>query len=216
MAVGTPGFDGRRLRAARRSAGLTQAQLAQQVGVPTTGVANWETGYRAPRADRLAELARLLGVPPSELTSVPTDRDAAIERLRLAAGQYAVAFDAAVDAGWGPADLERLGFPLLAPDVVLAGGRRPAVPGERAGSPPAAASTSLAQLRVFAGLLQDQAAARAGLTRTKYSALERGEIGSLSAQDSAALADAFGVDVEAVRAAHAVGRAAFLARPRTR
>ena len=215
MAVGTPGFDGRRLRAARRSAGLTQAQLARQLGVPTTGVANWETGYRAPRADRLAELARMLGVPPSELTSVPADRDAAIEQLRLAAGRYAVAFDAAVGAGCAPPDLERLGFPPPAPDDVLAGGLRPVTSGERAGSPPPAASTSLARLRVFAGLLQEQAAARAGLTRTKYSALERGEIASLSEHDSVALAEAFGVDAEAIQAAHAVGRAVYLARSRT-
>jgi transcriptional regulator with XRE-family HTH domain len=68
------------------------------------------------------------------------------------------------------------------------------------------------QLRVAAGLLQEQVAERARLTRTKYSALERGEIASLSTRDAAALADALGTTGEEIRSAHAVGRAAHLAR----
>ena len=71
---------------------------------------------------------------------------------------------------------------------------------------------SLKALRVAAGLLQDQLAERAGLTRTKYAALERGEIVGLSDRDGAALAGVLGVRSEEVRAAHAVSRSGFLAR----
>jgi transcriptional regulator with XRE-family HTH domain len=144
--MGAPGFDGRRLRDARRAARLTQRQLGERLGVGETGVANWETGQRVPRTDRLGELARILGVRPADFTSVE---------------------------------------------------------GERA--------ASLLRLRVSAGLLQEQVAAQAGLTRTKYSALERGEIASLSDRDAVALAGAMHVHADEVRAAHTVSRAEHVA-----
>jgi transcriptional regulator with XRE-family HTH domain len=144
---GAPGFDGRRLRAARRAAGMTQLQLSEELGVHETAVTNWERGERVPRVDRLGELARALKVSPADLTDL---------------------------AGDGP--------------------------------------VSLQALRVGAGLLQDQVAAGAGLTRTKYAALERGEVASLSERDCAALARVLGVDAEQVRTAHEVSRAEFLAR----
>jgi transcriptional regulator with XRE-family HTH domain len=71
---------------------------------------------------------------------------------------------------------------------------------------------SLQALRVAASLLQEQVAARAGLTRTKYAALERGEIASLSQRDCAALAAVLGVGVGELRTAHAVSRAGPLVR----
>jgi transcriptional regulator with XRE-family HTH domain len=144
---GAPGFDGRRLRAARRAAGLTQLQLSELVGVHETAVTNWERGERVPRVDRLRVLAAALKVRPADLTDLAED---------------------------GPASLQAL--------------------------------------RVGAGLLQDQVAAGAGLTRTKYAALERGEIASLSGRDAAALARVLGVGVGVVRTAHAVSRAGFAAR----
>jgi transcriptional regulator with XRE-family HTH domain len=145
---GAPGFDARRLRAARRAARLTQQQLAAQMGVHDTVVVNWEAGRRVPRVDRLRELAKVLGVRPAELTSASEDD--------------------------GP--------------------------------------TSLQQLRVAAGLLQEQLAARAGLTRTKYAALERGEVASLSDRDAGEMAAVLAVDADEVRTAHAVSRSAFLTR----
>jgi transcriptional regulator with XRE-family HTH domain len=144
---GAPGFNGRRLREARRAAGLTQLQLSQRLGVHETHVTNWERGERVPRVDRLGELARVLRVKPADLTDL---------------------------AGDGRA--------------------------------------SLRMLRVAAGLLQERVAARAGLTRTKYAALERGEVAGLSDRDCAALARVLRVSRDEVRAAHAVGRSEFLAR----
>jgi len=144
---GAPGFDGRRLRAARRAVGMTQLQLSEQLGVHETAVTNWERGERVPRVDRLGQLARVLKVRPADLTDL---------------------------ADGGP--------------------------------------VSLQALRVGASLLQQQVAARAGLTRTKYAALERGEIASLSDRDCAALAAVLDAGLDEVRAAHAVSRTRFLAR----
>jgi transcriptional regulator with XRE-family HTH domain len=151
MGQGAVGFDGRRLRVARRAAGLTQRELARRLRTTDTVVALWETGRRAPLTDRLPELARVVGVRPADLLAA--DADGA------------------------------------------------------AGAP-----ATLAQLRELAGMLQQQLADRAGLVRRTYSALERGEIATLSPRDADALAAALGVEPTEVRAAHASGRAAFLRR----
>jgi transcriptional regulator with XRE-family HTH domain len=71
---------------------------------------------------------------------------------------------------------------------------------------------SLERLRVQAGLLQADVAEGAGMTRTKYAAIERGQIATISAADAEALADILKADVEQVLAAQAVARAAFLER----
>jgi transcriptional regulator with XRE-family HTH domain len=63
---------------------------------------------------------------------------------------------------------------------------------------------SLMQLREAAGLKQARLAARAGLTRTKYSSLERGEVARLSREDADRLAEVLGVPAEEVHRAHVV------------
>lgn len=70
----------------------------------------------------------------------------------------------------------------------------------------------LPQLRAAAGLSQQRAADRAGLLRTTYSQIERGEVATLSEQDAAAIGSALGVDPAEVAAAHAASRAAYLSR----
>lgn len=70
---------------------------------------------------------------------------------------------------------------------------------------------TLQQLRVAAGLSQQQAAANAGLLRTTYSLLERGETQTLSPADAAGIAAALGVAEDAVRAGHAASLAKHLA-----
>jgi transcriptional regulator with XRE-family HTH domain len=74
----------------------------------------------------------------------------------------------------------------------------------------APAARTLAQLRVAAGLTQSEAAARARLVRTRYSAVERGEIARLPEAVVTAIAAALGVDSAAVRTAHAAARAVRL------
>lgn len=85
------------------------------------------------------------------------------------------------------------------------------------GLPPSALTTqpvsrlrTLAQLRVAAGLTQQAAAAAAGLVRTRYSAIERGEVATIGDEVADAIAGALSVEVAQVRAAHAHARTAHL------
>lgn len=71
---------------------------------------------------------------------------------------------------------------------------------------------SLERLRVQAGKLQAEVAERAGMTRTKYAAIERGQTATVSPADAATLASILDVDVEQVLAAQAVARADFVRR----
>ena len=67
----TGGFDsiGERIRAARKAAGLNQAELALRVGVSQPAVANWEAGVHDPRRLMLAKLAESLDVKQEWLAS---------------------------------------------------------------------------------------------------------------------------------------------------
>jgi transcriptional regulator with XRE-family HTH domain len=58
---------GRRLRAARTEAGLTQEQLAGRAELHATFIANIERGYSAPSLGTLIRLASALGLRPGEL-----------------------------------------------------------------------------------------------------------------------------------------------------
>lgn len=49
------------------SAGLTQDNLAERLGVVRTTVAMWETGKSIPRADLLPDLAKILGCSIEDL-----------------------------------------------------------------------------------------------------------------------------------------------------
>lgn len=53
---------GDRLAAAREAAGLSQMQLAKQLGVKPETVDAWENDWKEPRANRLQMLTGLLGV----------------------------------------------------------------------------------------------------------------------------------------------------------
>jgi HTH-type transcriptional regulator, cell division transcriptional repressor len=53
---------GRRLAAARASAGLNQAQLEQALDISQSAVSRWESGEKYPRPARIAEMAALLGI----------------------------------------------------------------------------------------------------------------------------------------------------------
>lgn len=145
---GAPGFDARRLRAAREAAHLTQGALAEAAGAHLKEVREWESGRRVPQVDALASLAKAL----------------------------------------------HLGSPLdlLArdPDQAL----------------------TLQQMRTAAGLSQQLTAEAAGLLRTTYSQVERGETATLSADDAAAIGRALHEDAADVIAAHAASRSAHLER----
>lgn len=58
---------GENIRQIRESAGLTQKQLAQIVGVTGKAVSMWEIGTRAPRMGAIQKLADYFGITKSEL-----------------------------------------------------------------------------------------------------------------------------------------------------
>ena len=51
----------------RKEKGLTQANLAEQLGVSDRAVSKWETGRSLPDADNMLELSRILGITVDEL-----------------------------------------------------------------------------------------------------------------------------------------------------
>jgi transcriptional regulator with XRE-family HTH domain len=55
------------LRAARESAGLSQAELAAKLDVAPSTVAGWELGTHNPRLDKLAAISKVTGVEVAEL-----------------------------------------------------------------------------------------------------------------------------------------------------
>lgn len=58
---------GRRIAAARRAAGLTQAELAARLNWPRDTLIHYEHGRRAIAVDRLALIAAALNIPPATL-----------------------------------------------------------------------------------------------------------------------------------------------------
>lgn len=74
---------GRRFRAARERAHLTQEGVADQLGVKWRQVQRWDTGQVLPRAERIPELAKILGVEPSYLQE-PVDEHVVDRTARLA------------------------------------------------------------------------------------------------------------------------------------
>lgn len=69
---------GDRIRAARVKAGLTQRVLAALLGVDKSAVAQWEGGGGGKggiKTSNLVEVARVLGIRPSELLGEPTPAD---------------------------------------------------------------------------------------------------------------------------------------------
>ena len=58
---------GERIRRARKAAGLSQTNLASELGKSRSMIANYETDARTPDDETLAEIAEALGVTPQSL-----------------------------------------------------------------------------------------------------------------------------------------------------
>lgn len=58
---------GSHLQALRNSKGITQEQLAAEVGITVESISNIERGIHGPRFDNLEKIARALGTPVKEL-----------------------------------------------------------------------------------------------------------------------------------------------------
>jgi len=59
------------LKRLRMAKGLSQANMAERLGVSGPSISGWEKGRARPKEDRLADLANLLGVPVSQLLVDP-------------------------------------------------------------------------------------------------------------------------------------------------
>ena len=66
-----------RLKALREAAGLSQRELARQIGQDQSNVRFWETTGKIPRSDVLAPIAKVLGVTVEELLGEPKPKRAA-------------------------------------------------------------------------------------------------------------------------------------------
>lgn len=80
---------GQKLRTARKIKGLTQVEVARELGVTQGAVRQWEAGATTPSAGKLAKVAALLDIPIAELLGSPP-------RAQVAAGR-----DATVAVGDG-------------------------------------------------------------------------------------------------------------------
>lgn len=55
----------------RKALGLSQEQLAEQVGVSRQSISKWETGQSTPELDKLIQLSRIFGISTDELLGNP-------------------------------------------------------------------------------------------------------------------------------------------------
>jgi transcriptional regulator with XRE-family HTH domain len=72
---------GRRIAAARRAAGLTQAELAQRLGWPRDTLIHYEHGRRALSIDRLSAIADALTLHPASLLIADERLAALVQRV---------------------------------------------------------------------------------------------------------------------------------------
>lgn len=55
------------IKTMRKKAGIRQIDLAETLGIHQTTVAKWETGEASPQADKIPELAKVLGCKIDDL-----------------------------------------------------------------------------------------------------------------------------------------------------
>lgn len=70
---------GNRIRAARKKAGLTQAELAAKLGISYQGVAQWENDLRNPKFETLLRIATALRTPIEDLLALSPEKKAEIK-----------------------------------------------------------------------------------------------------------------------------------------
>lgn len=78
---------GQRIKAARKKANMTQAELAQKLEIPFQSISQWERDIRKPKKETLESIAKELNVDPLELS------DNLFDEAFLSALQNAFGFD---------------------------------------------------------------------------------------------------------------------------
>lgn len=66
-----------KLRAARKSANLTQQEAAQLLNVDQTAISQWETGLTMPRTDKLPDIAKIYRCTIDDLFRTEAENDEA-------------------------------------------------------------------------------------------------------------------------------------------
>ena len=64
---------GKRIRQLRIRNGLTQAELAERLGIQQSAIAHWEAGNTRPSTERLAQLAGALGTTVDRIVATSDD-----------------------------------------------------------------------------------------------------------------------------------------------
>lgn len=77
------------MRDLRNQKGLSQSQLAKQVGVTASTIALYETGDRLPSLQRLIDLSRALGVTTDFLLGLSRQKDYFLDVSGLSPSQVA-------------------------------------------------------------------------------------------------------------------------------
>ncbi len=73
--MNNPTLVGYQIAKAREAKGLSSMQLAQRIGVEESTVLGWESERSSPRANRLAQISGILGVPLAWLIAGEGDED---------------------------------------------------------------------------------------------------------------------------------------------
>lgn len=108
------------LRTNREEKGVTQAQLAKQLGVPTEHVAAWENGSLGPSPSQRAKLVRILGTLSKAPTGQPQWWDTAVS-LKDKMSLRELAAHVGVSAGTLSSEFRRRGV-RRTPNTITTGG----------------------------------------------------------------------------------------------
>lgn len=79
---------GNRIRKYREARGLSQKELAEELGISNSRISNWEQGINRPDADILARLCGILNISPSLLLGVKLSTDELNEQERKVINSY--------------------------------------------------------------------------------------------------------------------------------
>lgn len=72
---------GERIKAARKTAGMTQKELGERLGLAFQSVAQWENDLRNPKIETLQRIADALGVHIFDLTGIGKELDKYVPKL---------------------------------------------------------------------------------------------------------------------------------------
>ena len=72
---------GRCIASVRKQRGLKQVDLGAAIGVSDQTISNWEVGLRAPRADYVRRMSRVLDCSADLLLGIGRELDGATERF---------------------------------------------------------------------------------------------------------------------------------------